>query len=162
MTADELAALRRRRSLTQAELADWLGYDVRSVRRWEAGSPIPRSVVVALDAVALLPGLRAAERRYRWLLDRHRPRFIRAEALAILGALNGIIFPDPEAALLLWATVEDAGGDADLVARLSDLSAVEAMAVVDAVERFWQASAAGEAADDALAASGLVHDDDDD
>lgn len=101
--------------------------------------------------------------RYYEMLRRSLPRFPRAEALAILDVCNGVLF-DPWSAPLIWASVADADGlgekwridQAALAERLRGLSYAEALAVVDAAERFWLASAGGAPVDDALAASGLI------
>ena len=72
-----------------------------------------------------------------------------AEASLVVDACNGILF-EPWSVSLLWATVDDAirlEGLADkwgvdgpaLVERLRGLSYCQTLAVVDAVERYWQA-----------------------
>ena len=51
MTPQEFTAARKRLGLTQAKLADRLGVNPRTVRRWEAGdSRIPKAVALALEA----------------------------------------------------------------------------------------------------------------
>jgi hypothetical protein len=86
--------------------------------------------------------------RYYFLLPRALPTFSDAEASLIVDALNGTIF-HPETIGLLWAEIDEAVRNAGLaekwrvdgaalVSRLRDLSFVEALAIVDAVERFWR------------------------
>lgn len=48
LTADDLRAIRAHLRLSQAKLAGVLGYTVRAVKRWEAGSPIPETVCIML------------------------------------------------------------------------------------------------------------------
>lgn len=72
-----------------------------------------------------------------------------AEAMALVDALSGVLHEPPEVArTMLWAGVDDAicldGLDAKwnidgpaLVAKLRALSPAQAMAVIDAVERWW-------------------------
>jgi hypothetical protein len=87
------------------------------------------------------------------------------EALLICDALNGTLV-EPHTAQLLWAQIDDAirlDGLADkwevdgpaLVARLRTLSYCQALAVTDAVERWWAAGPRGDRAE-ALRAVGLV------
>lgn len=70
------------------------------------------------------------------------------EAMLIVDSLNGTMFIDPLSATLLWANIEDSirldGLDAKwevdgaaLVTKLRGLTSIQAMAVVDAAERFW-------------------------
>lgn len=76
------------------------------------------------------------------------------EALLIADALNGALF-DNTTVFYFWASIEDAikleGLDKKwqvdgkkLVDKLRSLSDAETLALVDAVERFWQASTRGE------------------
>lgn len=69
------------------------------------------------------------------------------EALLLCDALNGVLH-EPHTVPLLWASIDDAirldrmdakwGVDgADLVARLRALTYTQALAVIDAVERWW-------------------------
>lgn len=85
--------------------------------------------------------------RYYTLLQRAMPKFSEPEASLIVDALNGTL-SEPHTAHLLWAEIDDAiqldqldkkwGVDGPaLVQRLRSLSPFEAMAVVDAAERFW-------------------------
>ncbi len=76
------------------------------------------------------------------------------EACLIVDALNGAKL-EADTARLLWAEIEDAchldhldekwqvDGRA-LVQKLRELNEIQAMALVDAAERFWEASDAGE------------------
>lgn len=102
--------------------------------------------------------------RYYETLRRSLPTFGSQEALAILDTCNGTLW-EPHTVRLIWANVEDAIrlealdqkwniDGAALVARLRSLSYAEALAVVDAAERYW--CSAEEDADAALAATGLV------
>ncbi|MDQ7789587.1 MAG: hypothetical protein RDU41_05975 [Clostridia bacterium] len=70
------------------------------------------------------------------------------EAMLIVDSLNGTVFTDPLSATLLWANIEDsirlddldAKWDVDgaaLATKLRGLTSIQAMAVVDAAERFW-------------------------
>lgn len=53
MTPDELRATRARLTMTQAALAAALAVDVRTIKRWEAGTiPIPRTVELALSTLS--------------------------------------------------------------------------------------------------------------
>lgn len=83
-----------------------------------------------------------------------------SEAWFIVDMLNGTIM-DANAAGLLWASAEDAcaldgldekwklDGKA-FVQKLKNLSGIQAMALVDAAERFWQANNTGEASNEDL------------
>ncbi|MEW8957836.1 MAG: hypothetical protein AB2448_01800 [Moorella sp. (in: firmicutes)] len=76
------------------------------------------------------------------------------EACLIVDALNGAKF-EADTARLLWAEIEDAcnldhldekwqvDGQA-LVQKLRELNEIQALALVDAAERFWEASDVGE------------------
>lgn len=105
--------------------------------------------------------------RYYETLRRSLPRFTRAEAYAILDVTNGTLF-DPWSVPLLWASVADAErlgetwqiDQAALAERLRGLSYAEALAVVDAAERFWVRAPDAATADEALEACGLVATDD--
>lgn len=170
MTPAELRADLDRLGLSQADLARLCRTTPAAVSLWLADGANARAVpgyaeavLRQHEAITTLPGLRAAERRYRWLLDQARPTFSRDEALAICGALNGIMFPDPQAVALLADEVAacerlSPSHRAMLCGRLFELSPVEAMAVVDAVEQFWSLVAAGTPAEDALAEVGLAED----
>ncbi len=89
-----------------------------------------------------------------------------AEASLIVDALNGW-YAEPYTVQLLWAEVADAirldgladkwhcDGDA-LTAKLQSLSYSQALAVVDATERFWIRNEAGESLAEQLRAVGLI------
>lgn len=129
--------------------------------------------------------------RYYWALDAELARvpLTEAEALTVVAACRGWLVEPPDTARYLWAEVEDylrdqgedaglaqldripilpAADRAVLVAKLRALSPAQALAVVDAVERWWGlAGEAGERAalalpeDDPralLRTVGLVHD----
>ena len=91
-------------------------------------------------------------RRYYELLEQSRPTFSEAEAHFLVDIFNGTHFdPIEMSATMLWASVEDApeataekhGIDrGDVVGRLRTLSFAEGLAVIDAVERFWNDDAA--------------------
>ncbi len=90
--------------------------------------------------------------RYYVLLARSLPQFTLEEAMLLVNALNGHLTM-PETAHLLWAEVEgfvvSQLGDEDsypnkwdsLILRLKKLTPFEQLAVADAVERAWNASA---------------------
>ncbi len=93
--------------------------------------------------------------RYYALLKRglKRAGLTREEALLVCDALNGTLH-EPETMRLVWAQVEDAcrldqldrkwGVDgAALVEKLKGLDELASAAVVDATERFWEASGRG-------------------
>ena len=106
----------------------------------------------SMDSSTNVTAKRDLERYYE-LLDEVRPHFTRAQALYLCDLLNGTLFqPVMQAARLLWAEVQDAPPtlaekhDVDqdaLVQRLNDLSLAESLAVVDAVERFWNGTDEG-------------------
>lgn len=99
--------------------------------------------------------------RYYALLRQSLPTFSRSEASLIVDALNGTLI-EPHTARLLWAAIDDALYDGlaekwgvdglALVARLRRLTPFEALAVVDAAERYWRDHEAA----DALERVGLV------
>lgn len=91
-------------------------------------------------------------------------RLSRDEALLICDACNGTLF-EPHSVPLLWAEIDEAiraaglaqkwGVDGEaLVTNLRDLSYAQALAVVDAVERFWRLEVTD--FDPALRAVGLL------
>jgi len=52
MTPIRLKAIRKKLKLTQAELADHIGYDTSTVAKWEQGvTPIPKWMEVILAAL---------------------------------------------------------------------------------------------------------------
>lgn len=59
--AAQLRVIRRGLGLTGEQLADKLSVDARTVRRWEAGSPIPKGVWVELDDLVSLHDRHVAE-----------------------------------------------------------------------------------------------------
>ena len=85
--------------------------------------------------------------RFYLLLRRNTPTFSEGEAHFLLDIFNGTIFEPVEASLrLLWASVEDAEeryaekwnvNRDELRQRLKAVSDLEAMALIDAIERFW-------------------------
>lgn len=97
--------------------------------------------------------------RYYSLLGRARAelrsRLSDAECALILDALNGSLFADTSSISMIWAEIEDAcsldslyskwevDGEA-LVAKLRSASLIEAAALVDGSERWWNRVAAGE------------------
>jgi hypothetical protein len=85
--------------------------------------------------------------RYYTLLARSLPTFTEAEASLLMDALNGTIAM-PQTAHLLWAEIDDAirldrldekwGVDGQaLHERLRALTPFQAMAILDAKERYW-------------------------
>lgn len=52
MTGSEVANIRKKLKLTPQGLADLLGVHRITVQRWESGRPIPRTVEIALRAMA--------------------------------------------------------------------------------------------------------------
>jgi len=104
--------------------------------------------------------------RYYVALERALPTFSKHEAMAILDANNGSLW-EPWSVSLLWANVADTEAlgekwgidQSDLVARLRALSHIEALAVADACERFWDHPGLNDG-DVALKASGLVRKED--
>lgn len=82
------------------------------------------------------------------------------QAYLIVDALNGVLI-DANTAKLLWAEIEDAinldhldqkwqvDGKA-LVEKLRGLNEIQAMAVIDAAERFWQAQKSGQEAEELI------------
>jgi transcriptional regulator with XRE-family HTH domain len=61
-----IRAARRRRGLSQQELADLVGMDQSAVSQWERGYTLP-SVVHLLALIAVLPGFGATlTRRIQW------------------------------------------------------------------------------------------------
>lgn len=53
VTADEIAALRKRLGMSQRQFADKLGTTVTTVSRWENGARTPRGLyAIALDRLA--------------------------------------------------------------------------------------------------------------
>jgi len=86
-------------------------------------------------------------RRYNVLLDSVRPVFTRDQALLLVDVFNGTHFEPIEMSLsALWASLADAedaywqkhGVEKEpFVERIHDLSEAEALAVIDAIERFW-------------------------
>lgn len=87
--------------------------------------------------------------RYYDMLARSLPTFTVAEASLICDALNGSLL-QPASAPLLWAEISDALDDGlaekwgvdgpALVARLRLLTPFQALAVEDAVERWWRST----------------------
>ena len=106
----------------------------------------------SMDSSVNVTAKRDLERYYK-LLDGVRPHFTRQQALFLCDLLNGTLFdPVMQAARLLWAEVQDAPPalaekyDVDqdaLVERLNALSLAESLAVIDAVERFWNGAGEG-------------------
>jgi hypothetical protein len=90
--------------------------------------------------------------RYYKMLGEERPAFTHGQASLLCDLLNGVIFePIDHASQILQIEVQDApdrlfkkwGVDPDrLEKRVADLSFAEALATIDAVERFW--ASAGE------------------
>ena len=88
--------------------------------------------------------------RYNALVDAVRPTFAENEAWLLLDILNGTKFEPIEMSLgLLWASLDDAEGfyyekhgveKEAFVSRLRDLTEAEALATIDAIERFWNDS----------------------
>ena len=86
-------------------------------------------------------------RRYNVLLDSVRPVFTRDQALLLVDVFNGTHFEPIEMSLsALWASLADAekaywqkhGVEKErFVERIHDLTEAEALAVIDAIERFW-------------------------
>jgi hypothetical protein len=74
--------------------------------------------------------------RYYEALDRALPVLTEDEATMLVNALNGKWHADPVNIALLWAEVAD--DDPALADRLRKMSFIECVAIVDAVERFWQ------------------------
>lgn len=82
------------------------------------------------------------------------------QAYLIVDALNGVLM-DANNAKLLWAEIEDAinldhldqkwqvDGKA-LVEKLRGLNEIQAIAVIDAAERFWQAQKSGQEAEELI------------
>lgn len=102
--------------------------------------------------------------RYYEALKRSLPTFERSEALAIMDVCNGTLW-ESWSVPLLWASVDDSEGlgqkwgidQPALVARLRQMTYAEALAVVDAAERFWNHGGGYQIdTDAALVASGLV------
>jgi hypothetical protein len=85
--------------------------------------------------------------RYNVLLDSVRPAFTRDQALLLVDVFNGTRFEPIEMSLsALWASLDDAEdayyqkhgvAKKALVGRIHNLSEAEALAVIDAIERFW-------------------------
>jgi hypothetical protein len=114
----------------------------------------PRALCEAIEArredgkYAGLTARRDLERYYHALQQALATiEFNESEAALIVDACNGIIF-EPHTMQLLWAQIEDAvrsdrldaKWDADaqvLVAKMRALSYWQALAVADAIERFW-------------------------
>ncbi len=82
------------------------------------------------------------------------------EAYLIVDALNGVLM-DANNAKLLWAEIEDAikldhldqkwqVDSKALVEKLRNLNEIQAMAIIDAAERFWQAQKDGKNAEELL------------
>ena len=88
--------------------------------------------------------------RYNALVDAARPTFAEDEAWLLLDVLNGTHFEPIEMSLsMLWASLDDAeemyyekhGVEKEaFVSRLRDLTEAEALATIDAIERFWNDS----------------------
>jgi hypothetical protein len=85
--------------------------------------------------------------RYNVLLDSVRPVFTRDQAMLLVDVFNGTRFEPIEMSLsALWASLDDAeeayyqkhGVEKEpFVERIHDLTKAEALAVIDAIERFW-------------------------
>jgi len=88
--------------------------------------------------------------RYNTLVDAVRPTFAENEARLLLDVFNDKRFEPIETTLrLLWASLDDAediyyqkhGVEKEaFVSRIHDLSEAEALATIDAIERFWNHS----------------------
>ena len=85
--------------------------------------------------------------RYNVLLDSVRPVFTRDQAMLLVDVFNGTHFEPIEMSLsALWASLDDAedayyqkhGVEKEaFVERVHNLTKAETLAVIDAVERFW-------------------------
>lgn len=107
------------------------------------------------DHGAFVCGRRSALERYYEVLDRTRAglreQFSKAELALLADVCNGTLW-DPHTLALIGANVEDAEDSyfetwkvdrAALLKKLNGLSFAEHVALVDAIERFWQAAATG-------------------
>ena len=123
------------RNLTAVRLRGSLEGDVDSRVTESAGRPS----VIARDL-----------ERYYALLDRSLPRLAENEAMLVCDVINGRLYGTPGFSPSVWlvAEIEDAfklnnldkkwDVDADeFRAKLERLSPVEALALIDAAERFW-------------------------
>lgn len=86
--------------------------------------------------------------RYYEALDIHRSQFSLAEAMLLADALNGCLFSDLVSIQLVWASIDDAIKEDQLdqkwgvdgpavVQQLRDMTYIQKLAVVDAIERAW-------------------------
>ncbi len=111
-----------------------------------------RNVYLTDNSLSLLAGCDSFSGRLNTIIGRYSrivadsmPTFTRGEWCAIFDANNGTLYLDDSSITMAWANVADLPGldekwgidSAALVAKMRRLTTAQAIAVVEANERFW-------------------------